>query len=301
MESAEGGGKAERKKNPLLGRRYRSTPCHLTWIIRHICSCGIRQSLRRIDSIFLNPGVPFAMSECSLSDHLRDSRILPFVVLSRSRTGSNLLVSLLNSHPNVHADFEIFRSLNCLSYTDIFKSIFNVKRTAIKAQGFKLFYYHPLDCSCSELWEDLVSWKKLHVIHLKRRNVFRTIVSQKIASTQNIWWSICSDCKPVNVVDKAVYFTPEELEGKFRKTVDRQERAYNMFKWHPMICVYYEDLVNERNGTFCRVAEFVGVKYREPSTNFRKQNPERLDELVINYPELKQAFAGTQWEAYFDE
>jgi len=38
-----------------------------------------------------------------------------------------------------------------------------------------------------------------------------------------------------------------------------------------------------------------------PKTNFRKQNPESIKELVKNYNELKIAFSRSKWQEFFVE
>jgi len=37
------------------------------------------------------------------------------------------------------------------------------------------------------------------------------------------------------------------------------------------------------------------------TTDMKKQNPERLAALVTNYAEPKQAFAGSEWQSFFEE
>ena len=74
---------------------------------------------------------------------LKSRGIKPFFVLTRSRTGSNMLISFLNSHPNIKAHYEIFRTLEGKNYNDIFNETFSKYDEGTKAIGFKIFYYHP--------------------------------------------------------------------------------------------------------------------------------------------------------------
>mgnify|MGYP006437466411 CR=1 FL=1 len=62
--------------------------------IKQVLSQSIKNSKKRVLSIF---------------DH---ENFTKFIVLSRSRTGSNLLISMLNSHPNISAEGEKFSRLN---------------------------------------------------------------------------------------------------------------------------------------------------------------------------------------------
>ena len=75
-----------------------------------------------------------------------------FVIIARSRTGSNLLRSYLNSHPNIEAHDELFRELKRKSCQEIWKGLFIKKNKKIKYVGFKIFYYHPLEGSDNSIW-----------------------------------------------------------------------------------------------------------------------------------------------------
>ena len=70
----------------------------------------------------------------------------PFLVISRSRTGSTLLMTSLNSHSNIICRGE---RLNFLRRNEtsrkrnpvaVIKNIYGKQPTYIKAAGFKLFY-----------------------------------------------------------------------------------------------------------------------------------------------------------------
>jgi LPS sulfotransferase NodH len=211
-----------------------------------------------------------------------------------------MLLSFLNSHPNVHAQGEIFQKLNGRSYEDIFSKAFAKQPYYIRAKGFKIFYYHPLDDESNDIWGDLMNLGNLWVIHLKRRNIFRTLISRKIAGIQDAW-EVTSSKRIHTGKEKVVTFTTEELEEGFKQTREWEKGGDEKFSTHPLMSVYYEDLVDDPEGTFGKITDFLGVHYVQPKTNLRKQNPERLRDLVINYDELKSAFSGTEWQSFFEE
>ncbi|MFP3982435.1 MAG: sulfotransferase [Desulfurivibrionaceae bacterium] len=223
-----------------------------------------------------------------------------FIVLSRSRTGSTMLISFLNSHPNIRAEEEIFSKLNGKDYENILKKTFSREPRNIKAKGFKIFYYHPQDDESGAIWEELIKLNDLLVIHLKRRNIFRTLISRKLAVIQNSW--IANSSKKLNQdKDKRVSFTVEELEEGFKQTREWERLGDEMFKNHSKISVYYENLVSDPEDTFAKITDFLDLHYVEPKTNLRKQNPENLRDLVTNYDELKSAFSGTEWYSFFED
>lgn len=223
-----------------------------------------------------------------------------FIVLTRSRTGSNMLSSLLNNHPNINVQGEIFRRLNGQNYKDVLASGFPKQPFYIKANGFKIFYYHPQDDPSSDIWNDLVKMQNLHIIQLKRRNVLRSLISSKIAANKKFWMSTEST-DTVKLSERIVTLTEEELRDGFEYTKRRINKAEQMFCSHPFLTLFYEDLLDDIESNLRDTCKFLGVRYRPLKTPLKRQNPESMRDLVINYEELKSAFQGTEWESYFED
>jgi LPS sulfotransferase NodH len=223
-----------------------------------------------------------------------------FIVLSRSRTGSNMLISLLNSHPAIIAEGEILARLQGRDGSQVVTQAYAKQPLYVKAKGFKVFYYHPLDSESDDLWEELTADDRIRVIHLKRRNILRTLVSRKIALMKDAWIAT-SEARMKVAGGKAAEFTTSELEQGFRRTRDWETAGDARFQGHPLLSVYYEDLIREPDGTLAQVLDFLGLQYAPLATEMRMQNAERLTDLVTNYGELKAAFAGTEWQAFFED
>ncbi len=228
------------------------------------------------------------------------SNFVPFIVLTRSRSGSNLLLSYLNSHPNVLVDGEIFGRLRGRDpIKRLKKKAFGRQPRRVKAKGFKIFYYHPLDQTSEILWNELVAMKSLRVIHLKRSNVLRTLLSRKVAESDKVWLATAANATPATPRAK-VTFTVSELESGFVQTKDWENVAAKRFQNHSGLVVTYEDLVGHPVETFRKLLTFLGLDYYEPRTNLQKLNPGRLPDLIENYQELRKAFADTPWCEYFE-
>jgi LPS sulfotransferase NodH len=255
--------------------------------------------LNFIINIIRQPHKAFKAFNYRLLSALGHSDYNHFFVLSRSRTGSTMLITFLNSHPNIHAGWEVFHNLNGRNIKDVLVKVFGKEPYYIKAKGFKIFYYHPEDDDSNDIWNTLMDMDNLRVIHLKRRNILRTLISRKIAGIQDVWLVTSSDRNTSK--NKAVCFTVKELEEGFEQTRKWETCGDEMFKNHPQVSVYYEDLVNDPESTFGIITDFLGVPYIQPKTNLKKQNPERLRNLVINYDDLKPAFYETEWQPFFEE
>lgn len=222
-----------------------------------------------------------------------------FIILSRSRSGTNLLLSLLNSHPNIRVDDEIFQNTGKIDFRERLQHVFSKQPYYVKARGFKIFYYHPLDEQNDALWDTLINMKDLHVVHLVRKNVLRAIVSQKIALSDGIWLSE----KPYDHETrqkKKIVLDPESIDREIKKTAMWKSRREANFKEHAVLNVFYEDLSENHDEQFKIVCSFLNVEYKKPKTNLKKQNPEKLSDLIAGYEELKCKSEAYEWKKYLD-
>lgn len=250
--------------------------------------------------IIKNPRKVFHVLKYRILKKVGHREFKRFIVLARSRTGSNMLISFLNHHPNIYARGEIFRRLNGRDYKDILNSAFSKQPYYIKATGFKIFYGHPLDNKSCGIWNDLENMQGLYVIHLKRRNILRTLISRKLANTYGFWAKTNSGSYDTKK-KKSIHFSVDELEKGFKRTRTLEDGGDRKFSNHPRMNIYYEDLVNDPEYEFRRIIDFLGLQYARPKTTLKKQNPERACDLVANYEELKAAFDGTEWRMFFED
>lgn len=222
-----------------------------------------------------------------------------FIVLTRSRTGSNLLLSFLNSHPNIFAEGEIFATLHGVDPLARLRAVFGRQPRHIKAKGFKIFYYHPLDAKADDLWHEIEHMDDIRVVHLTRQNVLRTLLSRKIAGMKESWTGTRFDSADPG--SKRVTMTTEELAEGFRQTREWEQSAAMRFRSHPMLQISYEELVRDPGEVFAKLLTFLEVPVSSPRTALRQQNSESLRELIGNYDQLKKHFVGSRWQPYFED
>jgi hypothetical protein len=92
------------------------------------------------------------------------------------------------------------------------------------------------------------------------------------------------------------------IVGKIFESIARFiVQSEKRFKRHNIIPVSYEDLDESKQGTMDKIYKELGVANFQVCTNMKKQNPEKLEKLIVNYSELKREFSGTQWEYLFAE
>lgn len=222
-----------------------------------------------------------------------------FIILGRSRTGSNFLKGLLNSHPNILTYEETFRGADKQNY-DVIKKLSNVWNKyprKIKAVGFKLFYYHSHKGENQRLWKKILSDKSIRIIHITRRNMFKTYVSRYKAELTQRW----TDVKQGRDANMVVTLDYADILSDFKWT-QRIEREYRKkFSNHKVFEIVYEDLAKNTNMVMNDVLDFLKVEKKELSPTTTKQQSEKLKDTVSNYNELKKKFSGTKWSSYFEE
>jgi LPS sulfotransferase NodH len=227
----------------------------------------------------------------------RDYR--PFVIVSQARTGSNLLVSLLDSHPQIDARGELLRRLGGVPVGDRLGAIYGRKPRRIRAVGFKCFYYHPLDDRNAPIWTHLQGVDQLHVVHLRRRNVLRTLTSRRLAGLTGDWVEHGSIAGTAATAGKpTVRFNGPELREAFEQSEAWAATCEQRFRDHPVLDVLYEELI-DTPAVRDEILAFLGVQAQPLRTSMQRQNPEPLAQLIEGFDDLRSEFEHTRWAPYF--
>jgi LPS sulfotransferase NodH len=223
-----------------------------------------------------------------------------FVIVARARTGSNLLVSLLRSHPRVDARGELLLRLDGATVPQRLEEIYGRKPRHIRAVGFKCFYYHPLDDPGAPVWTHLAAIDQLHVLHLRRRNTLRTLTSRRLADLTGEWIEHRPQSSERPAAKPKVRFSADELRAELEQDEAWARACQERFSDHPMLDVVYEDLVSTP-ATRESILTFLGVSPRSLRTTLQRQNPEPLAELIEGFDDLRREFDHTRWASLFDE
>ena len=226
-----------------------------------------------------------------------------FIVLMTGRTGSTLLVEALDSHPGIRARGEIHKHNHAKStrrqLTRIRRHFASTTRS-VDADGFKL---KLKDIGDEAGLAKLLGELDIHVIHLQRRNRVKHAVSlfnavRLFKATQN--WNLYSE------EDQSGPFSidPAAFEARIQK-VEREGRNLTRYVAtldRPTFVVAYEDLLTRRDETLDNVFEFSWSAGAAREKRRRLKNtPDDLRLIVENFDELREAYAGTEYQAMFDE
>lgn len=255
-----------------------------------------------------------------------------FVIISHLRSGTHLLRTLLESHPGLVCQSEVFNSDNPnLPYplstpvNDILaKWVFPEFPAQIRCAGFVLQAYHPggltafpgirENPSWSEIWSSLKRMPGLKVIHLRRENGLRRHLSHVLARRTGTWhnWDPIQ-VQAVSHLETPVLLKPGQaarplvqldancLRTDFEEVDHLHQRVESLFGTGAYFSLTYEQLIAETQWQGEKLLRFLGVNPRHLKTAVRKLENRPLYLCIENYEALKQTFTGTRWERYFEE
>jgi LPS sulfotransferase NodH len=248
-----------------------------------------------------------------------ERRYSPFIILCRSRVGSNLLRSYLNTHSRIVVFGEIFRHPGEIGWDFSFypqtramlrllqadparfveRQVYGCFPQQIAAVGFKIFYYHAREAAAEPVWNYLRTHKEIKVVHLKRRNILRTHLSREKAMASHVWTE--KGAPPAAGSRQPLRLSYTECLQDFMATRRWEEEFDAFFAGHDKLDLCYETLAEQRDAELRRVQEFLGVACEALRAETRKQSSRRLVEAIENYHELKAQFAGTPWISFFED
>ena len=242
-----------------------------------------------------------------------------FVILANGRSGSNMLVTTLDEHPNVQCVGEVFNPGSSFGYekwarkslrrriADRYARDYSIEsyldsccvrdpRSRTHAVGFKVIYPGQFD-----RWASLrYSWRKhnFRVISLFRRNLLRKYISSKIARRDGTWSS--SEKR-----DAAIRIRFDLTE--FKREVARMEAIYALLDSLTLefrgIRIVYEELLQDYVSGIQEVLRFLEVSDAEADSikpRTVRQNPSRISDLIENYDEILLALRGTTYEEFLE-
>ncbi len=224
-----------------------------------------------------------------------------FVIFTVGRSGSGVLVNLLQSHTSIHCDDELFqrklfspllylRAKEQLSKQDVY--------------GFKLNTYH-FRIQKTEDPVQLVAEinnNGYKIINLRRRNLLRQAISHMYALHRDLFHDRASQKKQKQEYKKFIVGLDKLQEELYLFETYRalQTRILTHF---PYLQLYYEDdLLNSarHQATIDKISSFLGVPSSPVHTNMRKTTPKKLSTFVENYDEVKGFLIGTKYAEFLE-
>lgn len=239
-----------------------------------------------------------------------------FIILTDQRSGSNHLGDLLDSHRSVRVAGELFnpdhqhisrnhplpeglrgmRARDPVAYLEAFFA--QTLDPSITHLGFRIFHDHARSRTERSIWTTLRRTKELQVIHLKRRNALRNLLSLKLAMRSSEWQRL-EGSPPVRYEPLRIEF--KEAIAHFRARERSFARGSRFFRRHQRTEIFYEDLERDEAHQMAALLRFLDLPPQSLTNRIRKQNHQRTEELITNYAELEARFRHTRWHEFFEE
>lgn len=243
------------------------------------------------------------------------SLILPpvkkFVILSSGRSGSNLLASFMKSHPKIFQHGEIFGEFQ-LEYPSVRRRINRAglgtyldqrlsRMTTEEAAGVKILYGN-LEPRYGEirgipgtdaLMDHMLADPAIRIVHLRREDKLAMLISMRLANELSQWVS-------GSYGDTTVILPVDWVREQFAWLEGWEARIASHFPEDRLLDMSYEGLVADTSGEMARLVEFLELKAAPVSSRMSRQNKRSKAEVVENYAELCEAFAGTPYAPMFE-
>ena len=217
-----------------------------------------------------------------------------FLILTHWRSGSELLIDLLNNHPYLHCDSEIFLEFVRLPRpTVLFPHWYmNGKSSGIKKKiyGFKLMS-EQLSQILSRRWHGGANeflnflhtsgWK---IIHLKRNNIFQKAVSSLVAQSTNKW-----HIKEGDRLGEKITIDTDQLLTRMKSYEECMADEESYLKGIPHLNIVYEEGLLEMSShqtTMDAVYSYIGVPSVSAKTQLKRTIGDRLSDTIENYDEV---------------
>ena len=234
----------------------------------------------------------------------------PFVIVGIQRTGTNLLVTSLESHPDILCIGETFlsrgfgpngyRRFRTLSWERRIGHYLDRRRQirryltdyyqvpGFAAIGFKLMFSqvrrYPM------VWEYLRE-REVKVIRVVRRNQLNILVSRILSKR------IGTPHSTTKLSPPRLYIPTSNLERKLDSITRENESWDRVLENVEYVPVVYEKVLTDRQTEFRRVLEFLSVNSEvELHSPYQKIAPSQLKNIVDNYAEVEHCLSGTRYE-----
>ncbi|MFO7964691.1 MAG: sulfotransferase [Desulfobacterales bacterium] len=223
---------------------------------------------------------------------------VPFIILADLRTGSTMLSSTLNKHPDIRCLGELFHSYdfadNWICGVDRCEQSgrglihYAFESDEYSAVGFRAMVFLPFNDrpQWSDKWDALEDTPDLRVICLERKDYMAQYASYLVAEKTGKFHPSPEDPilhpqnRPVVRIDPDAFRT-----WRSERRLLFQMRAKQLGK-KPQLHITYSDLAGNWPVTINKIQEFLKVLPHPLEPVKQKQEKRRLSEIIENYTEL---------------
>ena len=231
----------------------------------------------------------------------------PFVIVADLRTGSTLLHSTLDMHPQIRCYGELFHSQDLPDnqipghdrYALSGRALIHQALTASEARavGFRAMIFLPDSAQpqWSDAWESLRELEDLRVVYLQREDRLAQYASLLVAQTTGVYHPFSSDADVLRPENRpTVTIDPGEFKAWIRQRDELFARRKHQLAGKRSFEVRYEQLTEAWDRTMTDIQSFLGVDHTPLSPAKQKQESRPLHEVIMNYEQLMYDEAGPE-------
>ena len=244
-----------------------------------------------------------------------------FVIVGTQRTGTTLIRTSLSSHPEILCHGEVFSpgyhdpgGYHHYTHRDAWTRVSSTLRPAATvtaflrdlyaetgpaAVGFKLMLNQ---CERRPVVWEFLSRQHTRVILVERRNVIKTLVSRRTAAASGVYHvsesmrrgSSVRSWKPRKIRLDTATLLPE-LDAIAAEPARWKARLGSDAD---VLHVVYEDYLDDQDAGNGEILSFLDVRPTALTTDLKKVNPDRLQDIVENYRELVEVVENSRYAEY---
>jgi len=230
-----------------------------------------------------------------------------FVIIASPRTGSNLVIEMLNSHPDCCCGYELFNQghieanhipwyfddlsqdprLLELRRRDPVAFLAELdalgRRSGFACVGFKLMYWEGEQVPVVR--DHVLGDRSWRVIHVRRRNQLQRLVSIRRAERTGHWWVARDERASVPPVTLSL----AEVTGEIAYQRQQEQLHARLAEGHEVLELFYEDItagdplaIARQLWSFLRLRDWDRLDIHS-----RKTGTDRIQQAIANHGELR--------------
>ncbi len=233
-----------------------------------------------------------------------------FIIFGQGRTGSTLLLQLVNCSENVYCDGEIYstefpfriwrKGLAKKVYLKVRSKAFGVKIYGCRIKIYDLYRHQCMSTDESIAFINTLAKDGWKIIHLTRTNKFRQCLSSLVAEERNVYHFKDKSTKTKQKVTIKTEEIPERI--KLLRIFDKQE--HDSLKDVSFLSVNDEkDLENQINhqATLNKICAFLNITEVETKIQLTRTSTSTLENYIENHEAVKSVLISENLQHYHGE
>lgn len=237
------------------------------------------------------------------------------VMIHLGRSGSTVLGDLLNQHSKVKWGGEIYAKhikRNSNNFFEMLEFKHNMYDTLKKERrgvfkkiyGYEIKFYHLhfLGESLQKYLEKIRAMGVNKIIILERSNHLKLIVSSLVALENGVWHS--KHEKPDSLTKIKMDVNDLWTDGESKTLIEFLNSYQESFKntrailkgTNTLNLNYEKDILNNPTEAYNEACKYLEVPPENPKTNYWRTTPHSLEDIIINFQEVKEYLKDTAFE-----